>query len=223
MFRARFDDHEPRRRGERMEGAAHGHPRMTVLTLALAAGVASSGCVDPGIDCWTREDYRTAVRIPGDPAREIRAGTYRGEVVIEDPDNWWTGAHFTGEACRMEVEHRPRWDVRPNALPGCSGEAACADRRGGQSVLLRRDGGREVGGPATPPGPPRFTDADALPGGRNTELRSLREAGSAVPRVSRRTRVEKRGATSPAHTGRRRVGERERERSGEREAASRQV
>ena len=138
-----------------MEGAAHGHPRMTVLTLALAAGVALSGCVDPGIDCWTREDYRTAVRIQGDPAREIRAGTYRGEVVIEDPDNWWTGAHFTGEACRMEVEHRPdgtyvrthfldaavrlRARIGAGDSPFFSGETA-----DGKSVVLQHHLGRPV-------------------------------------------------------------------------------
>ena len=128
---------------------------MTVLTLALAAGVALSGCVDPGIDCWTREDYRTAVRIQGDPAREIRAGTYRGEVVIEDPDNWWTGAHFTGEACRMEVEHRPdgtyvrthfldaavrlRARIGAGGSPFFSGETA-----DGKSVVLQHHLGRPV-------------------------------------------------------------------------------
>ena len=138
-----------------MEGAAHGHPRMRVLTLALAAGVALSGCVDPGIDCWTREHYRTAVRISGDPAREIRAGTYRGEVVIEDPDNWWTGAHFTGEACRMEVEHRPdgtyvrthfldaavrlRARIGAGDSPFFSGETA-----DGKSVVLQHHLGRPV-------------------------------------------------------------------------------
>ena len=80
--------------------------RMAVPALVLAAGAALSGCVDPGIDCWTRERYEAAARTPGGPIHEIRAGTYRGEVVTEDPDNWWTGARFTDEPCRMEIEHR---------------------------------------------------------------------------------------------------------------------
>ena len=181
---------------EGMEGAAHGHPRMTVLTLALAAGVALSGCVDPRnrlLDPGALPDGGANPGRPGprDPGRYVpgRGGDRRSGQLVDGRPLHGRGVPDGGRA-------PARWDVRPNALPGCSGEAACADRRGGQSVLLRRDGGREVGGPATPPGPPRFTDADALRGGRNTELRSLREAGSAVPRVSRRTRVEERGATS---------------------------
>ena len=88
-----------------------------------------------------------------------------------------------------------RGNVRPYALPGCRGEAARADGSGGHSVLCRRDGGQEGGGPATPPGPPCCADADALPGGRDTELWGLRQAGSAVPGVSRHARIEEHGAT----------------------------
>ena len=25
---------------------------------------------------------------------------------MEDPENWWTGAHFTGEGCRIKVWHQ---------------------------------------------------------------------------------------------------------------------
>ena len=94
-------------REERMAGATRGSPRMTVLVLALAAGAAPGGCADPGIDCWTREHFQAAARNPDGPIHEIRAGVYPGEVVTEDPDNWWTDARFTGEPCRIEVEHRP--------------------------------------------------------------------------------------------------------------------
>ena len=80
---------------------------MGMMVLALAAGVVLGGCVDPGIGCWTREHYQAAARSPGGPIHEVRAGTYPGEVVTEDPDNWWTDARFTGERCRIEVVHRP--------------------------------------------------------------------------------------------------------------------
>ena len=76
--------------------------------LALAAGAALGGCFDPGADCWNRELYQAAAQAPGGgPVHEIRAGTFPGEIAVEDPGNWWTGTRFTGESCRMEVEHRP--------------------------------------------------------------------------------------------------------------------
>ena len=127
---------------------------MTVLALT-AAGAALSGCIDPGIDCWTRERYQAAARIPGGPIHEVRAGTFRGEVVTENPDNWWTDARFTGEPCRIEVEHRPdgtyarthfldeavrlRARMGPRDSPFFSGETA-----GGQAVVLQHHLGRPI-------------------------------------------------------------------------------
>ena len=74
--------------------------------LALAAGVLlSGGCA--GTDCWTRERVHAAVRDQTGPFGEIRAGTYPGEVVTENPRNWATNARFTGEPCQIQVEHRP--------------------------------------------------------------------------------------------------------------------
>ena len=129
--------------------------RMAVPALVLAAGAALSGCVDPGIDCWTRERYEAAARTPGGPIHEIRAGTYGGEVVTEDPDNWWTGARFTGEPCRMEIEHRPggtyarthfldaavalRARMGPGGTPFFSGETT-----DGKVVVLQHHLGRPV-------------------------------------------------------------------------------
>ena len=142
-------------REERMADATRGSPRMTVLALVLAAGAVPGGCADPGIDCWTRGHYQAAAPGPGGPIHEIRTGTYPGEVVIEDPDNWWTGARFTGEPCRMEVEHRPegtyarthfldaavrlRARMGPGDSPFFTGETA-----DGKPVVLQHHLGRPV-------------------------------------------------------------------------------
>ena len=123
--------------------------------LALAAGAVLSGCLDPGIDCWTRERYQAAARLPGGPIHEVQAGAYRGEVVTEDPDDWWTNARFTGEPCRMEVEHRPggtwvrthfldeavrlRARMGPGDSPFFTGETA-----DGRAVVLQHRFGRPV-------------------------------------------------------------------------------
>ena len=128
---------------------------MAVLALILAAGAVLSGCVDPGIDCWTRERYQAAARIPSGPVHEVRAGTYPGEVVTENPDNWWTDARFTGEPCRIQVEHRPdgtyvrthfldeavrlRARMGPGDSPFFSGETA-----DGKPVVLQHHLGRPV-------------------------------------------------------------------------------
>ena len=78
------------------------------IALVLAASALSGGgCVDLGFDCWTREHYRAAAPNEAGPIGEIQAGTYRGEVVTEDPGNWATNARFTGKPCRIEVAHRP--------------------------------------------------------------------------------------------------------------------
>ena len=122
--------------------------------LALAAGVGSSGC-DPGIDCWTRERDRAAALEWSGPLPEIRAGTYSGEVVVEDPDNWWTGARFTGESCRIEATHRAegtyvrthfleaavrlRARMGPGDSPFFTGETA-----DGKAVVLQHHLGRPV-------------------------------------------------------------------------------
>ena len=74
--------------------------------LALGLAAVTGGCADPGLDCWTRERIETAAREAQGPVREVREGVVAGEVVVEDPANWWTGARFTGETCRIEVEHR---------------------------------------------------------------------------------------------------------------------
>ena len=81
--------------------------RKRAVLLALGWTVAAGGCVDPGLDCWTRERIEAAgaERAQG-PVREVREGVVAGEVVVEDPANWWTGARFTGGRCRIEVEHR---------------------------------------------------------------------------------------------------------------------
>ncbi len=126
-----------------------------VTALALAAGAVLNGCLDPGIDCWTRERYQAAARIPDGPIHEVRAGAYLGEVVTENPGNWWTDARFTGEACRMEVEHRPggtwvrthfldeavrlRARMGPGDSPFFTGETA-----DGRAVVLQHRLGRPV-------------------------------------------------------------------------------
>ena len=122
--------------------------------LALAAGAGLSGC-DPGIDCWTRERDQAAARERSGPIPELRAGTYPGEVVVEDPDNWWTGARFTGQSCRIEVAHRAdgtyvrthfleaavrlRARMGPGDSPFFTGETA-----DGEAVVLQHRLGRPV-------------------------------------------------------------------------------
>ena len=149
-FAPAFSQDRRRGRGD----AALGPVRTMILT--LVAGVLSGGgCVDPGIDCWTRERYRAAARIQSGPIGEIRAGTYPGEVVTENPGNWWTDARFTGEPCRIRVEHRPdgtyastpfldeavrlRARMGPGDSPFFLGETA-----DGQPVVLQHHVGRPI-------------------------------------------------------------------------------
>lgn len=87
-------------RRETPEHERRGRRLAAMLALGLAAVI--GGCADPGLGCWTRERIEIAAREAQGPVREVR----EGEVVVEDPANWWTGARFTGGACRIEVEHR---------------------------------------------------------------------------------------------------------------------
>ena len=81
--------------------------RRYAALLALGWVAVTGGCVDPGFDCWTRERIEAAgAERPQGPVREILEGVAAGEVVVADPANWWTGTRFTGERCRIEVEHR---------------------------------------------------------------------------------------------------------------------
>ena len=128
---------------------------------ALVAVVLLSGCVKLGIDCWTREQYRAASQTQPGRIGEIRAGTYLGEVVTEDPGNWWTDARFTGEPCRIHVEHRPdgtyaqthfvegavklQARMGPGDSPFFSGETA-----DGKAVVLQHRSGRPVSLTLTP-------------------------------------------------------------------------
>ena len=139
-----------------MKDSTHGYARTTLLTLtALVTSVLmGGGCVwEP--DCWTRDRYRAASQSQMGPITEIQAGTYLGEVVTENPGNWWTDARFTGEACRIQVEHRPdgtyaqthfmdaavRLRVRmgPGDSPFFSGETA-----DGKAVVLQHRLGHPV-------------------------------------------------------------------------------
>ena len=185
-----------------MKDSAYGQVGTVVLTLVFGV-LLGGGFVDPGIDCWTRERYQTAARIQTGPIRDIRAGTYRCEVVREDPDNWWTGVRFTGEPCKIAVEHRPYGTYAYTHLMD-EAVGLRADGSGGQPVLLGRDGGREGNRPATPRGASRFTHTDGLPSRWDTELRSLWKAKSAILRVPRRTRIEEpRHCTGPTWRTRR--------------------
>lgn len=74
--------------------------------LALGWVTVTGGCTDPGTGCWTRERIEAAAQAARGPVREILEGIVAGEVVTEDPDNWWTGVRFTGERCEIGVEHR---------------------------------------------------------------------------------------------------------------------
>lgn len=122
-------------------------------TLALVAGVLLSGCV--GNDCWTRDRLRAAAHSQTGPIGEIQAGAYLGEVVTENPSNWWTNARFTGEPCRIQVEHRPdgtyvhthfmdapvklRARMGPGDSPFFAGETA-----NGKAVVLQHRLGRPI-------------------------------------------------------------------------------
>ena len=89
-------------------GAIHSRRgRRRVALLAFGWVGVTGGCVDPGIDCWTRARIKAAgSERPQGPVREVLEGVVAGEVVVEDPANWWTGGRLTGERCRIEVEHR---------------------------------------------------------------------------------------------------------------------
>ena len=78
----------------------------SLAVLALGQAMVVGGCVDPGIDCWTRGRIEAAAQGTQGQVREILEGVVAGEVVTEDPGNWWTGARFTGRRCTVEVEHR---------------------------------------------------------------------------------------------------------------------
>ena len=67
--------------------------------------VALTGCFDPGFDCWTRERYDRIAR-SAPPLEGVREGVFPGEVVTEDPGNWWTDARFTGRSCWTKIEVR---------------------------------------------------------------------------------------------------------------------
>ena len=75
------------------------------MLLALGWAAVTGGCIDPGLDCWTSERIEAAARAAQGPVLEILEGVVAGEVVTEDPANWWTGVRFTGERCGIEVEH----------------------------------------------------------------------------------------------------------------------
>lgn len=45
--------------------------RTTVLTLIVGV-LLCGGCIDPEINCWTRERYQAAARIQSGPIGEIR-------------------------------------------------------------------------------------------------------------------------------------------------------
>ena len=131
------------------------------MLLALVASVLSGGCVELGMNCWTQERYQAASQGQMGPIGEIRAGTYLGEVVTENPGNWWTDARFTGRPCRIQVEHRPDGTyagthfmdaavklharMGPGDSPFFSGETA-----DGKAVVLQHHLGRPVSLTLTP-------------------------------------------------------------------------
>ena len=137
-----------------MQDSAYGHVRTMLLTLVFGV-LPAGGYADPGSDCWTRARYQAAARSQTGPIREIRAGTYRGEVAREDPANWWTGVRFTGEQCKIAVQHRPdgtyihahfmdeavrlRARMGPGDGPFFSGETA-----DGKAIVLQHHEGRPV-------------------------------------------------------------------------------
>ena len=87
------------------------HRLRTVLRLLSAAIAGAStvaaltGCFDPGFDCWTRERYDRIAR-SAPPLEGVREGVFPGEVVTENPGNWWTNARFTGRSCWTKIEVR---------------------------------------------------------------------------------------------------------------------
>ena len=82
--------------------------RRGVVLAGAMAGMTATGCVDvKPVDCWTRMRYLERAEGRGaEPFPEIHAGTFRGEVAVEDPENWWTGTHFTGAVCKIQIDHR---------------------------------------------------------------------------------------------------------------------
>ena len=139
---------------ETPEHSRRGRRRAVLLALGWAA--VAGGCVDPGADCWTRERIEAAgAERPQGPVREVLEGAVAGEVVVEDPGNWWTGARFTGGRCGIEVEHRRSGTfVR---MGGMEGAAKLEARMGpgdapffvgrtadGDAVVLQHHRGRPV-------------------------------------------------------------------------------
>ena len=75
--------------------------RLGVAALALAA--AAGGCQEGARwGCDTRAGLAGTAE-PAQWVAEIAPGLYTGEVVVEAPENLWTGAYFTGRPCTIEV------------------------------------------------------------------------------------------------------------------------
>lgn len=73
-----------------------------VWAWTAVAVAALTACTRPPGTCWTAERYeREAADNP--KLVGVRLGRYPGEIVIENPGNFWVDARFTGQSCETHV------------------------------------------------------------------------------------------------------------------------
>lgn len=74
--------------------------RVWVCTAVAVASL--TACIRPPGTCWTAERYeREAAENP--KLVGVRSGRYPGEIVVENPGNFWVNARFTGKQCETHI------------------------------------------------------------------------------------------------------------------------
>lgn len=95
-----FRIHRPTNVGERLARRAVKTFRVWVWTAVAVAAL--TACTSPPGTCWTAERYeREAAANP--TLVGVRSGRYPGEIVVENPENFWVDARFTGKQCETHV------------------------------------------------------------------------------------------------------------------------
>ena len=95
-----FRIHRLTRVGERLARWAGKTFRVWVWTAVAVAAL--TACTRPPGICWTAERYeREAAKNP--KLVGVRPGRYPGEIVVENPENLWVDARFTGKQCETHI------------------------------------------------------------------------------------------------------------------------
>ena len=95
-----FRIHRLTRVGERL--ARHAGKTFRIWVWTAVAVAALTACTRPPGTCWTAERYeREAAENP--KLVGVRPGRYPGEIVVENPENFWVDARFTGKQCETHI------------------------------------------------------------------------------------------------------------------------